>query len=144
MAIKNLAYKFGSIKKSKPRFGRGIGSRLGVTCGKGPEGQTKRAGGSVGNVFQGGQTVLVKRLPLLRGTRNVKKSIKNLLVNLSSFPIGVAEVDARSLVKFSPGKKVKVLGNGEISSKIKVFAHEFSKTAKEKIEKLGGEAVVIE
>ncbi|GAB4140626.1 MAG: 50S ribosomal protein L15 [Patescibacteria group bacterium] len=144
MAIRNLSYKTGSIKKSKPRVGRGIGSRLGVTCGKGPEGQTKRAGGSVGNVFQGGQTVLVKCLPLLRGTRNVKKSIKNLLVNFSNFPVGVTEVDARTLVKFFPGKKVKVLGNGEISSKVKVLAHEFSKTAKEKIEKAGGEAVIIQ
>ena len=131
--------------RDKVRLGRGVGSGLGKTAGRGQKGQYARNGVKRG--FEGGQTPLARRLPK-RGF-NVPFPTKVAEVNvgdLDRFDAG-AKVDEkalrdRGLVK---GKcdKIKVLGNGELTKKITVTAHSFSKSAALKIEKAGGKALLV-
>ena len=134
-------------KSVRKRVGRGIGSGLGKTAGKGHKGQNARSGGGVRPGFEGGQMPLFRRIPK-RGFNNInsKKYTEVTLAMLDSFESG-AEVTAESLYELGIIKKLNdgivVLGNGEITKKINVKAARITKTAKEKIEAAGGKAEVI-
>jgi len=135
--------------RTKPyRKGRGIGSGNGKTAGKGHKGQNARSGGGVRPGFEGGQMPLYRRLPK-RGFKNVL-AFKYSEINVSTldkFEDG-AEITPELLQESGLIKKindgVSVMGNGEITKKVTVHAHRFTKTAKEKIEKAGGKAIIIE
>lgn len=128
------------------RLGRGIGSGLGKTAGRGQKGQKARQPGNIHKLhFQGGQTPMQRRLPK-RGFR-VPFPAKTVLVNVSQlerFEAGSA-VDEQKLreARLVQGRdvRIKVLGEGELTRKLTVSAHAFSKSAQEKIEKAGGTVV---
>ena len=134
-------------RKKEVRVGRGIGSGVGKTCGRGHKGQKARSGGGVRPGFEGGQMPIYRRLPK-RGFKNVwaKKFAEVNVETLNRFDEG-AEVDAVALVEYGILKNVldgiKILGNGEITKKLTVRAQAFTKSAKEKIEAAGGTAEVI-
>jgi large subunit ribosomal protein L15 len=145
--LSRLAPAPGSSKKEK-RFGRGIGSGLGKTCGKGSKGQKARHGGDFGHLsFQGGQTPIQRRLPK-RGFR-VPFPVVTATVNLADlerFDAG-ATVDEKALraSRLVQGRdvRIKVLGDGELKKKLTVSAHAFSASSREKIEKAGGKVVLL-
>ena len=135
--------------RTKPyRKGRGIGSGNGKTAGKGHKGQNARSGGGVRPGFEGGQMPLYRRLPK-RGFKNVwARNYSEVNVStLNKFEDG-AEVTPELLKASGLVKKledgVSVMGNGEITKKLTVSAHRFTKTAKEKIEKAGGKVIVLD
>lgn len=134
--------------KSRKRIGRGIGSGQGKTAGRGHKGAGSRAGWSMSPIFEGGQMPIVRRIP--------KRGFTN------RFALTVAEVNLDQLEKvFDAGAEVtpavlaekrlvrgqfdvlKVLGDGTLSKKLKISAHRFSRSALEKIQQAGGEAVVL-
>ena len=132
----------------RKRVGRGIGSGLGKTSGKGHKGQNARSGGGVRQGFEGGQLPLFRRLPK-RGFTNAMFKTEYAVINLSDlnkFEDG-ATVSPKLLKEMGLVKKqldgIKVLGNGKLEKKLVVKAHKFSNVAKEQIEKLGGKAEVI-
>jgi len=146
--LSRLTPPAGSVKTSK-RLGRGVGSGLGKTCGKGMKGQKARHGGNFGKLhFQGGQTPIQRRLPK-RGFR-VPFPIETVAVNLADlerFAAGtVVNEAALRAARLVQGRDVliKVLGDGELTKKLTVEAHSFSASASEKIEKAGGKAVKLE
>ncbi len=134
--------------KKRKRIGRGIGSGHGKTCGRGHKGQRSRAGYSVHPTFEGGQMPLVRRIPK-RGFNN-RWADSVVIVNLGDleqrFDDG-EEVTPESLKTKNLAKGrydvLKVLADGELTKKLKVSAHKFSRQAVEKIEKAGGEVVVL-
>ena len=133
---------------TRKRVGRGIGSGLGKTSGKGHKGQNARSGGGVRKGFEGGQLPLFRRLPK-RGFTNAMFKTEYAVINLSDlnkFEDG-ATVSPELLKEMGLVKKqldgIKVLGNGKLEKKLVVKAHKFSNVAKEQIEKLGGKAEVI-
>ena len=127
----------------KTRVGRGPGSGLGKTSGRGQKGQKARStGGFHKHHFQGGQTPLQRRLPK-RGFRNpLAPSVANVNVGaLDVFDQGATvNLEALREKRLVRGRfdQVKILGDGEITKKLTVTAHRFSKSAVEKIEKAGG------
>lgn len=131
----------------KRRKGRGTGSGLGKTAGKGHKGQNARSGGGVRPGFEGGQLPLYRRLPK-RGFTNIfaKEYTEVNIANLNIFEDGT-EVTPELLLEAGVIKKVvdgvKILGNGEMEKKLTVKAQKFSKSAAEKIEAAGGKAEVI-
>ena len=136
-------------RTSAKRLGRGIGSGLGKTSGKGHKGQWARSGGGVRPGFEGGQMPLHRRIPK-RGFHN-KWATSYLIVNLSqlsSLPAGTV-VDYEYVVANSLAKNVKnngglkVLGGGEIKVALTVKASAFSESAKQAIEKAGGTAEIV-
>lgn len=142
-------YPFPEERKTRKRVGRGSGSGLGKTSGKGHKGQNARAGGGVPAGFEGGQMPLQRRLPK-RGFKNAPFRMVYSVVSLARLQgafEGVAEISlediyARGLVK--NGTPVKILGDGEVASALKVEAHKFSASAREKLQKAGGEAIALE
>lgn len=135
------------IHKAKKRVGRGIGSGLGKTSGRGVKGQKSRSGVSI-KAYEGGQMPLYRRLPK-RGFNSLYKKEKNIAINLDKITklIDNKKIDSTKSIdlrKFllkpkTPKKiKVKVLGTGEISTKVTILADHFSKSAQAKIEKVGG------
>jgi large subunit ribosomal protein L15 len=146
----NLSDVHRGIKKNKARkrLGRGIGSGQGKTAGRGHKGQKSRAGTSYNPVFQGGTANNVIKIPK-RGFHN-KWAIRVAAVNVAAleehFNAG-DEITPESLVakNLTKGRfdELKLLGDGELTKKLKVSAHRFSESAKEKIEKAGGQAIVI-
>ena len=147
MKLNNMAPAEGA-KTSSKRLGRGIGSGLGKTSGKGHKGQWARSGGGVRPGFEGGQMPLVRRIPK-RGFNNVFKkeySIVNV-GDLEVFDNGTV-VTAELLLEKGVLSKVepyglKVLGNGTLTKKLEVKANKFTKSAAEIIEKAGGKAEVL-
>ena len=133
---------------SEKRLGRGIGSGLGKTSGKGHKGQWARSGGGVRPGFEGGQTPIARRLPK-RGFNN-KFRVEYDVVNVESLNVfDNGTVDTPALLaetRIVNGKKggIKVLGNGHLTKKLTVQADKFSASAKEAIEAAGGVAEVIE
>ena len=133
-------------KQSRKRLGRGIGSGLGKTSGKGHKGQKARSGGGVRRGFEGGQTPLYRRLPK-RGFNN--KFAKNYTeVTLTMLNKSEAkEVSAETLLNEGIIKKVNdgivVLATGNLDKKLTVKATRFTKAAAEKIESAGGKIEVI-
>ncbi len=148
LALNNLHPAPGSTHRKK-RVGRGPGSGLGKTSGRGHKGQKSRSGYSSKTGFEGGQMPLHRRLPK-RGFTNIFKKVW-LEISLekieASFEVG-DEVTPEILHKRGLIKKAKhdlvVLGAGEFTKSLNISAHRFTKTAKEKIEKLGGTANVIQ
>lgn len=144
--LNQLKYPKGSKKKPKI-VGRGMGTGWGETCGRGVKGQNSRSGGGVPPWFEGGQMPLQRRLPK-KGFRNryrTEFAIINLETLEKRFDAGT-EIDGdflRGQGLIRPGLPLKVLGNGTVTKKFTVRADKFSKTAKEKIEKAGGQAVEI-
>jgi large subunit ribosomal protein L15 len=125
-------------------LGRGRGSGLGQTAGKGHKGQLARSGGKVRRGFEGGQTPLVRRMPKY-GFSNVDFQTKYSVVNLSQLEKLTGTVTPESLkeaglVHHFP---VKILGNGKLSKNLTVKAHKFSNKAKSSIEAAGGKTEVI-
>jgi len=134
--------------KSKKRIGRGPGSGHGKTSTRGSKGQGSRSGYSSLRVFEGGQMPLVRRIPK-RGFNN-RFAQTVAVVNLgdldAKFTSG-EEVNPETLKAKSLAKGgydvLKVLGDGELTKNLKISAHRFSRSALEKIEKAGGQAVVL-
>lgn len=145
MNLSNLQPAEGSRKGDKRR-GRGPGSGLGKTAGRGHKGQKSIAGYSRKKGFEGGQMPLHRRLPK-RGFTNIFKTSfteVNLdqIVKMDGEEIGPKELCAAGLLK-KEAERVKILGRGELSVSKKIHAHKFSRSAREKIEKAGGQAVLI-
>ena len=147
MKLNNMAPAEGA-KTSSKRLGRGIGSGLGKTSGKGHKGQWARSGGGVRPGFEGGQMPLVRRIPK-RGFNNVFKKVYSIVnvKDLEVFDNGTV-VTAELLIEKGVLSKVepyglKVLGNGTLTKKLEVKANKFTKSAAEIIEKAGGKAEVL-
>ena len=132
--------------RNRKRVGRGMGSGHGKTSTRGHKGQGSRSGSSLMRGFEGGQMPLHRRLPK-RGFTNIFKK-EYTVVNLARLAeLGESNVTPevlynRGILKSRNGM-VKILGVGELTSKITVTAHKFSASAQEKITKAGGKAEVI-
>ncbi len=131
----------GSVKKSK-RCGRGHGSGLGKSAGRGDKGAGQRSGFKKRAWFEGGQMPLARRLPKRGFTNNFKKEFQ--IVNLDRIEsLKVESVNPQILYENglvrSALKPIKILANGEITKKIIINGVDFSRSAQEKIQKLGGE-----
>lgn len=146
MQLHNL-FPFPEERKTRRRVGRGGGSGLGGTSGKGHKGQNARAGGGVRPGFEGGQMPLQRRLPK-RGFNNIfaTKYVTIKVSDLEKFEAG-ATVDTEALLNAGIISKtldgVKVLGNGELTKAVNVKVAAYTASAKEKIEKAGGKAEVM-
>ena len=143
MRLEELKPAEGSTHRKKI-VGRGIGSGVGKTSGKGHKGQNARSGGGVRPGFEGGQMPLYRRLPK-RGFTNIfaKKYVSVNVEVLDKFNDG-DEVTAEALLEKGIISKtldgVKILGRGEVTKKVTVKVAKISESAKEKIEKAGGKA----
>jgi large subunit ribosomal protein L15 len=139
----NDLYPFPEERKGRKRVGRGAGSGLGGTSGKGHKGQNARAGGGVRPGFEGGQMPLQRRLPK-RGFKNALFKVTYEVINLdrllAAFPdqkeITLEDIYSRGLVSSA---LVKILGEGEVTRPVSVEAFRFSQSAKDKILAAGGE-----
>ena len=145
MRLNEISDRPGATKPKK-RVGRGLGSGLGKTSGRGQKGQKSRSGGKPHPWFEGGQMPLQRRLPKRGFTNIFKKSYD--LVNLRS--LAELKVDGaltpqvlkeKGLIRDL--KAVKVLCDGELAGAVEIHAHKFSQSALQKIEKSGGKAVVL-
>ncbi len=147
LSLNNLHPAKGSTHRKK-RLGRGPGTGLGKTAGRGEKGQKSRSGYSSKIGFEGGQMPLHRRLPK-RGFTNIfkKQWIEISLEALEKHFTADDEVTPEVMHKRGLIKKAKhdivVLGNGDIKKALKVSAHRFTKSAREKIEKAGGAVTVI-
>ena len=144
MDLGNLKPMKGSISNTK-RIGRGNGSGTGRTAGKGHKGYQSRSGTKNRFHFEGGQTPLMRRLPK-RGFSNYGFRKEVQIVNLERIvSLNVEKIDVDILYAKGVIKKidipVKILGNGDIKSPLEITADMFSKTAVEKLEKAGGQAI---
>ena len=145
MNLNNLTPAAGSVKSSK-RIGRGPGSGKGGTSSRGHKGAKSRSGYSRKIGFEGGQMPLQRRLPKF-GFKNMNR-IEYKPINLATLQeladkLSIDTINVDTLVNagfLSKNNKVKILGNGELKSKLLVEAHAFSNSAKAAIEALGGEA----
>ena len=147
MKLHELSSLDGSVKNRK-RVGRGPGSGTGKTSGKGEKGQNARSGGGVRPGFEGGQLPLFRRLPK-RGFNNYEFRTEYAVVNvgdLNDFKDG-SVIELKNLKESGLVKKekdgIKILGSGELTKKLTVKANAFTKSAKEKIETIGGKTEVI-
>jgi large subunit ribosomal protein L15 len=151
MNLKDIKPAAGSTHKKK-RIGRGIGSGHGKTAGRGHKGRGSRAGGNTPVRYEGGQMPLSRRIPK-RGFRRLQKNeqarerfVEVNLGKLAGFADGDT-IDPAMLVDRGlarAGRKIKVLGGGELKIKLSVRAHAFSGSAREKIAAAGGSADLIE
>jgi large subunit ribosomal protein L15 len=146
MNLHNLKAPRGSSQKRK-RVGRGQGSGLGKTAGRGGKGQKARSGNMHFEGFEGGQMPLQRRLPKFGFTNYHRKEFSPVnVLDLKRFKAG-AVVDLAALKEAGLVRKeldgIKILGDGALDRALTVRAHRFSATAKEKIEKAGGKAEVI-
>ena len=138
--------KAGQEKVTRRRVGRGMGSGLGKTSGRGHKGQKARSGGGVRRGFEGGQTPLYRRLPK-RGFKNIHASVYTevtltMLNNRKSEEVTAESLIADGIIsKANDG--IVVLATGNLDKKLTVKATRFTKAAKEKIEAVGGKAEVI-
>jgi len=147
LSLNNLHPAKGSTHRKK-RLGRGPGTGLGKTSGRGEKGQKSRSGYSMKIGFEGGQMPLHRRLPK-RGFTNIFKK-KWIEVSLAALEKAFAENDEvtpelmhhRGIIKKAK-HDIVVLGNGDVSKSLKVSAHRFTKSAREKIEQAGGAVTVI-
>ena len=146
MKLNELKPALGSTTAPR-RLGRGVGSGLGKTSGKGHKGAKARSGGGKRPGFEGGQMPLVRRIPK-RGFNNIfAKPLTAVNVNLLNCFEDGAVVDAAAIVEAgivsTCPNGLKVLGSGELTKKLTVKAAAFSESAKEKIEQAGGKAEVV-
>ena len=134
-------------KMARKRVGRGTGSGLGKTSGKGHKGQKARSGGGVRPGFEGGQTPLFRRLPK-RGFKNIpfKKDMQEVTLNMLNLST-VEEVDAKTLIADGIISKeedgIVILATGKLDKKLSVKASRFTKKAAEAIVAAGGKIEVI-
>lgn len=152
MRLNELSPAPGSTKARK-RVGRGTGSGHGKTSGSGHKGAGARSGSSTNSAYEGGQMPLQRRVPRLKGmARGPHKPARpkvyapvnvGELAELEGDAIGVEEMKAAGLLR-KKESLVKILGVGEISRAVKVRAHAFSGTAREKIEAAGGSVETLE
>lgn len=149
MKLNELRPNEGGGSKSRKRLGRGVGSGLGKTSGKGHKGQNARSGGGVRTGFEGGQMPLFRRLPKRGFTNIFSKEFATINVEkLNRFDDNTV-ITPELLIQEGFVKKskinngIKILGNGDLTVKITVQAHKFSRTAAEKIEAAGGKVEVI-
>jgi large subunit ribosomal protein L15 len=146
-----LNYEITSVvgkHKARKRIGRGTGSGHGKTSGRGHKGSGSRAGSTSASLYEGGQMPLFRRLPK-RGFSNYKFVTRYQIVNVSQLEgfdegaaVGVEQLSNAGLID-SRKSKVKILGDGELTKKLDVIAHKFSKSAKQKIVDCGGTAKLI-
>jgi large subunit ribosomal protein L15 len=148
MRLHDLRPRPGSTHRRK-RLGQGESSGHGKTSGRGGKGQTARSGSSIRIGFEGGQMPLIRRIPK-RGFNNTRFATRYIPVNLEAlnrFDDG-SSIDAAKLRELGlaqgPVKRIKILGDGELTRKLSVQAHAFSASARAKIEKLGGTCQLIE
>ena len=144
MKLNSLTPVPGSTRNRK-RVGRGHGSGLGKSAGRGDKGAGQRSGFKRRPWFEGGQMPLARRLPRRGFTNIFKKEFQ--IVNLNALgDLGIEKIDAK--IMFQKGlvrsalKPIKILGDGELNMKLEVTASAFSTSAKQKIEKAGGTATV--
>lgn len=135
-------------KKGRKRIGRGVGSGHGKTSGRGHKGQLSRAGAPKISLKEGGQMPLCRRIPK-HGFSNVKFARRYEIVNVSQLErfeegtvIGLEQLSQAGLID-NVRRKVKILGDGDLTKKLEVNAHKFSKSAEQKIVALGGRAKVL-
>ena len=136
--------------KKKRRVGRGVGSGQGKTAGLGSKGQYASAGARMfSGLFEGGQTPLFRRSPK-RGFSHRSWDVPAMVINVGDVDAASAAGDEVSLptlkakgVLKGSAERLRVLGNGDVTKRLTVHAHHFSASAKEKIEKAGGQAVLI-
>jgi large subunit ribosomal protein L15 len=152
MKLNQIAPKAGSTKK-RMRIGRGIGSGMGKTGGRGGKGQTARSGVRIKG-FEGGQMPLHRRLPK-RGFKNTSFQLKLNEVNLGKVQAAIdaklldagAVVDAAALIKAGVVRRakdgVRLLGNGELKSKVEFAVYGASKSAQAAVEKAGGSVKIL-
>lgn len=146
MKLNELKYTEGARRERK-RLGRGQASGQGKTAGKGHKGQNARSGGGVPIGFEGGQTPLFRRLPK-RGFTNFTRVEYNIVnvESLNRFEDGTHVTEdvlkAAGLIK-QQLDGIKILGSGELTKKLTVSAHKFSKSAVSAIEQAGGKVEVI-
>ena len=147
MKLNELQRNIGATH-AKKRVGRGSGSGLGKTSGRGQKGQKARSGGSINPVFEGGQLPLYRRLPK-RGFTNARFKTVYGVINvedLNKFEDGTVVTPAllreTGLVK-KQYDGIKVLGNGKLEKKLTIQANKFSESALEKIKEAGSKAEVI-
>jgi len=139
--------------KSKKRLGRGIGSGKGKTCGRGHKGQKSRSGVAIKS-FEGGQMPLYRRLPK-RGFKSIVNKKNIAIINLSRIQeiitkqkdilnnkINLTNLQKSKLLN-KKHRKLKLLGTGDLKQKFDIEVNSISKSAKEKIEKLGGKVTLI-
>ena len=147
MKLHELEKNIGA-KQAKKRVGRGPGSGLGKTCGRGQKGQKARSGGSINPVFEGGHLPLYRRLPK-RGFSNYLFKKEYAVINLGDlnvFENGTLVTPALLKEKGIIKKQlsgIKVLGNGKLEKKLTIQANKFSASAIEKIKESGSKAEVI-
>jgi len=140
-------------RKSKKRLGRGIGSSKGKTCGRGHKGQKSRSGVAIKS-FEGGQMPLYRRLPK-RGFNSIGSKKDLAIINLSRIQeiitkqknilnnkINLTNLQKSKLIN-KKHTKLKLLGTGDLKQKFDIEVNSISKSAKEKIEKLGGKVILI-
>ena len=139
---------FSHPKKQRKRIGRGIGSGVGKTAGRGHKGQGSRAGFSMSPLFEGGQMPLVRRVPK-RGFNNpFAKKVATINVSDLEDLFNAGDTVTPGVLQESQIIKVnfdclKILGDGELTKKLDIKAHSFSASAKEKIEKAGGQVTIL-
>ena len=143
-----LNYEITSIAgkhRRRRRVGRGTGTGRGKTCGRGHKGSGSRAGSTSTSLYEGGQMPLFRRLPK-RGFSNYNFATCYQIVNVSQLErfdegdaVGIEQLSDAGLID-SLKSKVKILGDGELTKKLEVTAHKFSKTAEQKIIGCGGTA----
>jgi large subunit ribosomal protein L15 len=152
MAIRNLSNLRAPKKanENKKRVGRGMGSGMGKTSTRGHKGQGSRSGSSLMRGFEGGQMPLHRRLPKRGFTNIFRVEYQVLGLDRVSEIVAAQNVTEFTLDKIielgllrKKGALIKVLNNGEITTAVTIYAHKFSQTAKEAIEKAGGQAILI-
>ena len=144
---------YSKAKKSKKRLGRGIGSGKGKTSGRGHKGQKSRSGVAIKS-FEGGQMPLYRRLPK-RGFKSITNNKNIAIINLSRIQeiivnekntlnnkINLANLQKSKFIN-KKYKRLKLLGSGDLKKKFDIELNSISKSAKEKIEKLGGKVILI-
>ena len=144
---------YSKVKKSKKRLGRGIGSGKGKTSGRGHKGQKSRSGVAIKS-FEGGQMPLYRRLPK-RGFKSIINNKNIAIINLSRIQeilvnekntfnnkINLANLQKSKFIN-KKYKRLKLLGSGDLKKKFDIELNSISKSAKEKIEKLGGKVILI-
>lgn len=151
MKLNSLKPSEGSVTNQKKRLGRGQGSGKGGTATRGHKGAKSRSGYSKKLGFEGGQMPLQRRIPKF-GFKNINRveyqpinldKLQQLFDNKKIKKV----VDMNSFIENGFAKKndlIKILGNGNLNIPLKISAHKFSKSAKESIEKSGGEIIVIQ
>lgn len=145
LSLTNVKPNAGSRKTSK-RLGRWNGSGVGTTCGRGMNGQNSRSGGGVAPWFEWGQTPLFRRMPKLKGFSNAQFTKKYNVINLSDLETlagkGITKIDKDVLLENRVIRRknlgVKLLADGELSSKVEVSVDKASASATKAVEKAWG------